>query len=108
MMPDPLFSTLLLVGLLWLCFILHVVWPYTRAISGHKTPRPAQSPRQRSQKPKPFAGLMHKPPCAACVQSTAAPQLPSPVPPAPVPLPNRRPRQVDTSYGQKTHAASRS
>ena len=104
MMPDPLFSTLLLVGLLWLCLMLHVVWPYNRATAGHKTPRPAQSPHQRSQEPKPFAGLMHKPPCAACAQSTAAPQPPSPRPPAPMPLPNRRPRQVDTSPHFCPHA----
>jgi transposase-like protein/IS1 family transposase len=104
MIPDPLFSALLLVGLLWLCLMLHVVWPYNRATSGHKTPRPAQSPRQRSQEPKPFAGLIHKPPCAACAQSTAAPRLPSPMPPAPMPLPNRRPRQVDTSQHFCPHA----
>lgn len=28
MTPDPLFSALLLVGLLWLCLSLHMVWPY--------------------------------------------------------------------------------
>jgi hypothetical protein len=104
MMPDPLFSALLLVGLLWLDLMLHVVWPYNRATAGHKMPRPAQSPRQRSQEPKPFAGLMHKPPCAACAQRTAAPQPPSPVPPAPMPLSNRRPRQVDTSQHFCPHA----
>ena len=27
MMPDPLFYQLLLVGLVWLCLMLHVVWP---------------------------------------------------------------------------------
>ncbi len=27
MMSDPLFSQLLLVGLLWLCLMLYVVWP---------------------------------------------------------------------------------
>jgi hypothetical protein len=34
MMPDRLFFTLLLVGLLWLWLILHIVWPYNRATSG--------------------------------------------------------------------------
>jgi hypothetical protein len=97
MMPDRLFSTLLLVGRLGLCLMLDVVGPYHRATAGHKTPRPAQSPRQRSQAPQSFAGLRHKPVCAACPQRRAAPQPPSPVPHAPMPVPHRRPRQVETS-----------
>jgi hypothetical protein len=32
------------------------------------------------QEPKPFVGLIHKPPCAACTQSMAAPQPPPPMP----------------------------
>ena len=37
MMSDPLVSQLLLVGLLWLCLMLYVVWPDDRATSGHTT-----------------------------------------------------------------------
>jgi hypothetical protein len=37
MMPDPLFYPLVLMGLLWLCLLLHVVWPYNRATSGPAT-----------------------------------------------------------------------
>jgi len=31
MLTDLIFSQLLLVALLWLCFLLHVLWPSERA-----------------------------------------------------------------------------
>src|SRR3989441_3237306 len=97
MMPDPLFSQLLLVGLVCLCLMLHVVWPSDRATSGPTTPRPAKAPPTRSSDPKPFPGLTHKPPCAACAQAYEhAPQPPRCPPPRIVPT-RGRPRQVDTS-----------
>ncbi len=58
MIPDPLCYQLLLVGLVWLCLMLHVVWPYDRAPSGPTTPRPAKAPCKRSKAPKPFSGLL--------------------------------------------------
>ncbi len=61
MMPDPLFYQLLLVGLVWLCLMLHVVWPSDRATAGPTTPRPAKAPPKRSSAPKPFPGLTRKP-----------------------------------------------
>src|SRR5215467_13467395 len=70
MMPDPLFYQLLLVGLVWLCLMLHVVWPSDRATAGRTTPRPAKAPRKRSHDLKPFPGLTREPPCAACVPAT--------------------------------------
>ncbi len=97
MMPDPLFYRLLLVGLVWLCLILHVVWPYDRATAGPTTPRPAKAPPKRSSDPKPFPGLPRTPPCAACEQvHEHVPQPPSCPPPRIVPT-RGRPRQVDTS-----------
>ncbi len=66
MMPDPLFYQLLLVGLVWLCLMLHVVWPSDRATASPTTPRPAKAPPQRSSDSKPFPGLTRKPPCVAC------------------------------------------
>src|SRR2546422_3906763 len=97
MMPDPLVYQLLLVGLMLLCLMLHIVWPYGHATSGSTTPLAAKAPRQRSRTPKPFPGLLHKPHCAACEQAAQAPEaLP---PPAPLPIISRRgrPREVDTS-----------
>src|SRR6267143_3388912 len=70
MMPDPLFYQLLLVGLVWLCLMLHVVWPSDRATAGSTTPRPATAPPKRSSDLKPFPGLTRKPPCAARVPAT--------------------------------------
>src|SRR6266851_3710822 len=98
MMPDPLFYRLLLVGLVWLCLMLHVVWPYDRATAGPTTPRPAKAPPKRSSDPKPFPGLTRTPPCAACEQAHAhGPQPPGGPPPRIVPT-RGRPRQVDTSF----------
>jgi IS1 family transposase len=98
MMSDPLFYRLLLVGLVWLCLMLHVVWPYDRATAGPTTPRPAKAPPKRSSDLKPFPGLTRKPLCAACEQAhTHGPQPPGCPPPRIVPT-RGRPRQVDTSF----------
>ena len=97
MMPDPLFYQLLLVGLVWLCLMLHVVWPSDRATAGSTTPRPATAPPKRSSDLKPFPGLTRKPLCAACEQAhTHGPQPPGCPPPRIVPT-RGRPRQVETS-----------
>src|SRR5712664_207224 len=97
MMSDPLFYRLLLVGLVWFCLMLHVVWPYDRATAGSTTPRPATVPPKRSSDLKPFPGLTRRPPCAACEQAHEhGPQPPSCPPPRLVPS-RGRPRQVETS-----------
>jgi len=97
MMPDPLFYQLLLVGLVWLCLMLHVVWPSDRTTAGSTTPRPATAPPKRSSDLKPFPGLTRRPPCAACEQAHEhVPQPPSCPPPRIVPT-RGRPRQVETS-----------
>jgi hypothetical protein len=57
-----------------------------------------------SKDPTPFPGLTRKPHCVACAQWITQPQLPPPLPPAPMPVPNRRPRQVDTSRHFCPHA----
>jgi hypothetical protein len=73
---ELLFDQLMLVGLLWLCLLLHRLWLHDRAAPGPKGPRPATPGFQRSREPKPFAGLTVKPHCAACAQSATPPQLP--------------------------------
>src|SRR3989475_4459100 len=97
MMPDPLFYQLLLVGLVWLCLMLHVVWPSDHAASGSTTPRPAKAPPKRSSDLKPFPGLTRTPPCAACEQAHAHVPQPSGGPPPRIVPTRGRPRQVDTS-----------
>jgi IS1 family transposase len=107
MISDVLFSTLLtllLMGGVWLCLLLHWVWPYDRAVFCQRPSMPATPRRKRSQEPQPFAGLTTKPHCAPCEQSAAPLKPPPPAPPEPMPVPNRRPRQVDTSTHFCPHA----
>src|SRR3989441_8002022 len=97
MIPYQVYYQLVVLGLLWLFVMLHYAWP-SRCATAQGTPaKPITPRRQRSKEPKPFAGLTHKPHCAACVQDATHPKAPSPVPPKPMPATNRRPRQVDTS-----------
>lgn len=105
MMPDLLFYQLLLVGLVWLCLMLHVVWPSDRATAGSTTPRPTKAPPKRSSDLKPFPGLTHKPPCAACEQAAQTSASASPPAPPPLRIPTRGcPRQVDASTQFCPHA----
>ena len=99
MIPHLFYYQLVVLGLLWLCVMLHAVWPSRGAES---QPRPAEaaplkSKRKRSREPKPFAGLTHKPHCALCAQQTAEHTPAPPLRPNPMPLTHRRPRTVDTS-----------
>ena len=97
-MSDPLFYKLLLVGLLWLCLMLHVMWPDDRASSGQQTSLLAKAPRKRSKVSTPFPGLTHKPHCDACEDATASrPQSPC-APPPPIISTRGRRRAVNTAY----------
>jgi len=101
MIPHLFYYQLVVLGLLWLCVMLHAVWP-SRGAGSH--PRPAEAApikptRHRSHAPQPFAGLMHKPPCALCAQEAVPPQASPPMPPDPMPLTHRRPRTVQTPVG---------
>jgi hypothetical protein len=97
MIPHLFFYQLAVLGLLWLCVMLHAAWP-SRCTTAQGTPaKPIMPRRQRSQEPKPFAGLTHKPSCALCEHEATHPKLPPPVPPEPMPPTHRRPRTVDTS-----------
>ncbi len=100
MISDLLFYNLLLVGLLWLCLMLHWVWPSERVLSGSTLPPPPLLPRKRSREPKPFAGLIHKPHCVACEEQAVHPPTVQPPPTSPPRRhsPRGRSRQVDTSW----------
>jgi len=97
MIPHHFFYQLVLFGLLWLCVMLYDAWPSGGVPDEQRPVKPITPRRTRSNKPKPFAGLTHKPHCAACEHEATPPQPPPPVPPDPIPPTNRRPRQVDTS-----------
>ena len=97
MVSALFFHQLALIALLWLCCMLHWVWPSERVIPGSTLPLPPLLSRKRSREPKPFAGLTRKPPCAACEQAPQhVPQPPS-CPPLRIVPKRGRPRQVDTS-----------
>ena len=103
MVPDLFFYQLVLIALVWLCFMLHWVAP-SDAAACPMTPEPPSPRPKRKREPTPFAGLTHKPHCDACEHATDShPQAPSAPPPRLVPTRGRR-RQVDTS----THFCPRS
>ncbi len=99
MVSDLFFYQLTLVVFVWLFVMLHVVWPSGCGAGGPTPATATRPPRQRSRDPKPFVGLTHKPPCAACEQALQAPTGPSPAAPPPRIISTRgRRRQVATSH----------
>jgi IS1 family transposase len=96
MVSHLFFYQLTLIALVWLCLMLHWMWPSDSAacstISEPLLPLP-----KRTREPTPFAGLTTKPPCDTCAHATdSRPPAPSAPPPRIVPTRGRR-RQVDTS-----------
>src|SRR2546426_12370099 len=76
MVSHHFVSQLIRLALLWLFVILHLSWP-KRAVTAPAVPteaEPLQPKRSRSNEPKPFEGLTHKPPCALCARDTAYPK----------------------------------
>src|SRR3989441_3035646 len=97
MVSHLFFYQLVLVALVWVCLMLHGVWPSDCAPAHPTLPQPTPPRRKRSRAPKPFAGLTRKPHCDACEHaSDSRPQAPAAPPPRLVPTRGRR-RQVDTS-----------
>src|SRR5215475_9637190 len=92
-------SQLVLFALIWLVILFHLTRPKP-GVSASVTPaepEPLPPKGHRSPEPKPFEGLTHKPYCALCEQETGeSPPVPL-VRPDPLPLTNRRPREIDTS-----------
>jgi IS1 family transposase len=106
MVSHHLFSQLILLALLWL-FVLVSLTRAKRPVTAPEAPaepEPLTPTHQRSNEPKPFEGLTHKPPCALCERETLHPQAPPPIPPDPITPTTRRPREVDTSQHFCPHA----
>src|SRR5262245_6575311 len=69
MIPPLFFYQLALLGLLWLCALLHLTWPSRDPVSSRwpvEPETPVKSRRKRSKEPTPFVGLTHKLPCGFC------------------------------------------
>jgi IS1 family transposase len=96
MVSHLFYYQLALLALVWLFVMLHVAESHPGAPI-QPTATPLKPKSKRSNAPKPFNGLTHKPHCALCARETAHPQAPPPVPPDPMAPTNRRPREVDTS-----------
>src|SRR6266704_4776953 len=109
MVSHLFFSQLVLLGLLWLCCMLHAAWPSSHAAGVPRPPEPIPPSRKRPRVSKPFPGHTRKPHCEACAHA-AVPRPQAPCAPPPRIVSTRgRPRQVDTSshFCPQLHCASR-
>jgi hypothetical protein len=109
MVSHLFFYQLVLVGLLWLCCMLHYAWPSSHVADLQRLSQPLPPSRKRPRVPKPFPGLTRKPHCEACAQA-AVPRPQAPCAPPPRIVSTRgRPRQVDTSshFCPQPHCAYR-
>jgi IS1 family transposase len=105
MVSHLFFYQLALIALVWLFLVLHYAWPRECAKRQRSAEREPLTPkRPRAKEPKPFAGLIQRPPCALCEREVTPPPSPPPVPPDPMSPTNRRPRTVDTSQHFCPHA----
>src|SRR5256884_6793915 len=97
MVSDLFFYQLMLIALLWLCVMLHWVWPSDPTIASPTILPATLPPPKRRREPKPFAGLTRQPHCDACEHaSDSRPHAPSAPPPRIVMTRGRR-RAVDTA-----------
>jgi IS1 family transposase len=99
MVSHLFFYQLILFALIWLFVMVRFTWPQPGVMvpAAPALPAPLTPTRHRSNEPRPFKGLTHKPHCALCERDTMHPQAPPPVPPDPIAPTHRRPRAVDTS-----------
>jgi IS1 family transposase len=99
MIPHHVYYQLAILGLFWLCIMLHYIWPSRGAVAPQPPAEPVspQFKRKRSKAPKPFEGLTQRPSCAACEHAANHTAPPLSRRPEPMPPTNRRPRVIDTS-----------
>src|SRR4051812_32831753 len=96
MVSHLLYYQLALLVLVWLFVMLHVAESH-RETPILSTATPIKPKSKRSNAPKPFHGLTHKPHCALCTRENAHPNAHPPVLPDPMAPTHRRPREVDPS-----------
>ena len=98
MVSNLFFYQLMLIALVWLCLMLHGLWPSEPAAERLPTAPPILPSRKRSKVPKPFPGLTRKPHCDACAQDVTLHREPPCAPPPRLISTRGRRRQVDTSH----------
>src|SRR4030095_11278706 len=97
MVSHLFFYQLMLIALVWLCLMLHWLWPSEPAAERLTTAPLIPPSRTRAKGHKPFPGLPRQPHCDACAQDvTLRREPPCPPPPRLISIRGRR-RQVDTS-----------
>ena len=72
MVSHLLYYQLALLALVWLCVMLHGA-EARRGAPIPPTATPIKPKSKRSNEPKPFHGLTHKPHCTLCERETAHP-----------------------------------
>ncbi len=96
MASNLLFYQLLLVALACLCVVLHALWPGARTGVRPTFLQPSPPRPKRSREPTPFAGLLHKPLCAACEQAAASGHKAPSTPPPLITYARGRKRTIDS------------
>src|SRR6266705_67273 len=69
MIPHPFFYLMVVLGFLWIFFMLHMTWPSPCPATPQRPAEPILPRRTHSSEPQSFAGLTHKPQCVACEQA---------------------------------------
>ena len=77
MVSDLFFYQLGLIALVWLCCMLHWVWPSDRPTVPSPLAQPTSPRPKRHREPKPFAGLTQSP--SATLVSRIVPHAPTPL-----------------------------
>ena len=80
MVSHLFFYQLVLLGLLWLCCMLHDAWPSGHAADLQSLPQPLPPPRKLPRAPKPFPGLTPTSPIATRVSTPPRRALRPPAP----------------------------
>jgi IS1 family transposase len=98
MVSHLFFYQLVLVALVWLCLMLHWIWPSDSVAACLTTLEPLPPRRKRRREPKPFVGLTTKPPCDACADASDSPPHAPAAPPPRIVMTRGRRRQIDTAH----------
>jgi IS1 family transposase len=96
MAPNPLFYQLLLAALVFICLLIHLWCPDDPRHPSTTSRTPDKPRRKRSNDPKPFTGLIHKPLCEACAQGADVASKAPGSPPPLIRFTQGRRRSVDT------------
>jgi IS1 family transposase len=98
MVSHLFFYQLMVIALVWLCLMLHWLWPSESVAERLTTAQPSPPSRKRSKGPKSFPGLTRQPHCDACAQDAPLRREPPGAPPLRLISIRGRRRQVDTSH----------